>query len=367
VIAVPSVTDLRLYATEDEPRVSRLLDLVERSLGDPWRVLLDRIEHAALHPSPPRVAGIVGALRRVLGGRAERARIARKVRARVLGHPALDRDARDARIAIAAADLGLVPSDVEDLLWADLARERPVALPSGRPPVETLIAYANVDRIQRAVRRAREVRLRVSGEANELVRQIARFGLLADISRHAGATVFRITGPLTLFHATTVYGRALAELVPLLAAHPRFVLDICCDFARGERILRVLPPVALPPVPPPRRRRPSLAERLARDLEALGVHVEREPPPIVCGERVLFPELAVEHVNTRWLVEVMGFSTAEFIADKLARYEAARIRSVILCCDEARSGAEPATDSRVVPYRQKIDARSVLAVVGWVS
>lgn len=356
------VTVLRLFDGEDAPWVERVLDVVERSLGEPWRVLLERLEHAPIRASSARIMAIVSALRRVTGGRAERAKIARKLRGTVLGPPALDRDARDARLAAAAAELGLDPRDVESLLWADLALERPVLLPSGRPPARTLIAFANVDRIQRCVRRADDLELRVWDDANSLVRMAARCGLIASVTRaDDGATVLALAGPLAMFHATSVYGRALAALVPLLADHRRFRLDVHCDLASGRRTLRVEPPVELPPAPPPRRKAPTFAERLARDLAGAGCTVEREPPPIASGAHVLFPELAFDHGGRRTRVEIVGFSTAAYLRDKLARYRAAAV-PVVLCVDAKRAPPDLAHDGEaaIVTFTRRIDAAEVM-------
>ncbi len=126
-----AASDIRLFDDFDRPWIASLLELVAAHVGRPWRVLLDRIEHSDLEAHPSRISTVVRAIRRLCGGKAERARVARAVRALVLGHPALDVDERDARLAIAAAKLGLPANEVEPLLWADLALERPVALPDG--------------------------------------------------------------------------------------------------------------------------------------------------------------------------------------------------------------------------------------------
>lgn len=361
------VSDVRLFDDGDLPWIAQLLGVVERSLGQPWRVLLERVEHAPLRagvrPVSPRARqAILGALRRVLGGRAARARVARRVRARVLGHPALDPAARAARITAAAAALGLASEDVEALLWADLARERPVELPAGGPPApHTLAAVANVDLVQRELRRAREIELRVGGHAHGLVRLAARCGLLVQVAREpAGDLRLAIAGPLALFHATTVYGRALGALVPLLADQTAFELAIHCDLASGPHVRRVAPPVLLPPYAS--RLKPSPAARLARDLEAREHVVEREPAPLDVDGHVLFPDLALDHAGTRWFVEVVGFSTAEYLADKLARYRAAGARA-LLCVDARRS---PALDEHpaVLAFTDgRIDADALVQLV----
>ena len=368
-----AASDIRLFDDLDRPWITSLLELVTNHLGKPWRVLLDRIEHSDLEVHPARVSTVVRAIRRLTGGKAERGKVARAVRALVLGHPALDVDERDARLAAAAARLGLEPADIEPLLWADLALERPVAFASGPPRIDSLLAFANLDRVQRYVRRARSLKLRVRGPANELVRTVARYGLIAQIRRgsvsgsalsdHAAReTILDVTGPLALFHSTTVYGKALAQLVPLLAEQPDFTLEIECEFDGAPRTLGVAPPIRLPSVPASKRA-PSAGERLARDLERLGYAVDREPDPIAAGADLLFSELAVEVHGRRWLIEIVGFSTAEHLAYKLERYAAAGIANVIVLADLERS-AELLDDSRIVPFKRRIDATALVEQLG---
>lgn len=359
------VHELQFLDRQDASWIANILDVVERCVDEPWRILLERLEHAQIDAPPVRVAAVVRALRRVLGGRTERGRIARQLRATVLGHPALDDRDRAARLAAAAEPLGLVPADVDTMLWADLAMERPVTLPHGRPDEAELAAFANSDRIQRALRRAYAVRLRVRAEANELVRTAVRFGLIAAASRDTSdAIVLDIIGPLALFGSTTVYGRALAALAPLLADHASFMLEITCD-RDGEEIVRIASPVLLPRAPAPWRAGPGLAERLARDLEALGVRVEREPEPISHRDALLFPELAIEHAGVRWAVEIIGFSTEQLVTAKLARYREAGVDRVVLCVDEQRASvpAGPAACGRIVPFRGRIKAAPLLAAL----
>ncbi|HEY0477528.1 MAG TPA: DUF790 family protein [Kofleriaceae bacterium] len=352
----------RLYDDGDLPWITQLLDIVEDSVGEPWRVVVERVEHAALRVHPSHRTAMLQALRRMLGGSGHRARVARKVREMVLGPPALDPAERRARLATAAAVLGTTPEDIESLLWVDLAMERPVVLPDGRPSEIELAAYANLERIQRCVRRAHELQLRVWDHANELVRTALRYGLISQVRCDGDATVLEVIGPLALFHSTMVYGRALAALVPLLAGHVRFELDVRCQLGGEQAHLRVAPPVWLPPPLISPRRTPSTAERLARDLEALGHVIEREPPPIASGDHLLFPDLVLDRGGTRWFVEVLGFSTREYLTARLDRYREAGIATVVVCADLATSpGCD--LDGRVCGFTRHVDVDDLLAMV----
>lgn len=352
----------RLYDETDLPWIARLLDLVEQSVGEPWRVLVERVGYADLPAHASHRTAMLQALRRVLGGAGQRARIARRARALVLGPPALDPGERETRLASAAVMLGTTPDDVESLLWVDLAMERPVALPEGRPAELEVAAFANLEKIQRCVRRAHDLQLRVWDRANELVRTAQRTGLIAQVRRDGDATLLDVIGPLALFHSTTVYGRALAALVPLLADHARFVLDLHCELGREDMRLQVTPPVWLPALASAPRRAPSPAERLAGELEALGYQVEREPPPIPCGEHLLFPDLGIDHAGARWFIEVLGFSTQDYVASKLARYRDAGVTTVVLCADRATApGCE--LSPQVCGFTRSIDVDDLLATL----
>jgi len=119
--------------------------------------------------------------------------------------------------------------------------------------------------------------------------------------------------------------------------------------------------VLLPPVAA-RRRAPSIAERLAHDLVELGHAVEPEPPPIASGEHLLFPDLVLDRAGTRWFIEVVGFSTREYLTAKLDRYHHAGIATVVLCVDLASA---PGCDlsAQVCSFTKYVDVDDLLAMV----
>jgi predicted nuclease of restriction endonuclease-like RecB superfamily len=330
-------------------------------------------DHAPREPTPRRINAVVAAMRRLLGGRAVHASLARKARELVLGVPALDADARDARLAAAGVVLGLTSRDVEQVLWADLPNERPIELRQGRPPAAEVAAHANVGLVQRSLRRAHAVELRVRGDAGPLVRAVAARGLIAVTSIAAdGATGFEIAGPLALCHRTSVYGRALGGLVPLLGGCDDFEMQIRAE-ARGQLYeLVVAAPALLPALPAPRPWK--LVERLARDLEKRGFNLERAPAPTASPVGIVCPDLRVEvaapsgvvgDARSVWL-EVVGFWTPEYLARKVARYAAAGIRDVVLCVDGERAcdDDDPPAGACVVRFARRIDAGALAQLLG---
>src|SRR4249920_499497 len=81
----------------------------------------------------------------------------------------------------------------------------------------------------------------------------------------------------------------------------------------------------------------------------------------------MFPDFELVHAGTgeRWLLEIVGFWTPEYVTRKLAQLRAANIERLIVCVDLERCCAEGALDAvgSVVQYKRKVDPRDVVAIV----
>jgi predicted nuclease of restriction endonuclease-like RecB superfamily len=361
---------LDLLDEHDTPWISALIDEVEDALDRPWRELLERIARLPARAAPARRAAAIEALRRVLTGRERGPIKAAAVRQRLFGRSALDQESRAARLRAVAATFSATVEQIEVAIWADLPAERAVAMPSGRPGEMAVAAAANLSIIQRALTRCHELRLQVSGNARAIARTAAVRGLLATARARGQAVDLEISGPLALFHQTTVYGRAMASIVPCLAWCEQFRLDARCDFGRGPAILRLQPPLLLPPAPAPRRYDSALEARFARDMSKIAPHwrVLREPEPVDAGGWLAFPDFLLEHRDTsdrRWWVEIVGFWTSAYLAQKLATYRAARLPRVILCIDAKRAVEERdlPRDARIVRFTKSIAPQEILSII----
>jgi predicted nuclease of restriction endonuclease-like RecB superfamily len=188
--------------------------------------------------------------------------------------------------------------------------------------------------------RAQVVNLRVHGDAGHLIHLAAARGLLTTLSLGANhETCIDIIGPLALFHRTGVYGRALADLVPLLADCDRFHLDLLCRSRDGQLYpVSVASPVLLP-APPARLTLPDprlvrLTKELART--APDIATTPRPPPLAAGATLACPDLVLERAGRTLFVELIGFWTTAHLDKKLALYRAAGVAEVVFCIDESR-------------------------------
>jgi predicted nuclease of restriction endonuclease-like RecB superfamily len=361
---------LQLIDEHDTPWIAALIDELESAVGHPWRQLLERIERLPLRVSAARRAAVVQALRHSLGGREAGSLKAANVRRHVLGRAALDQLSRTDRISAAATALEVTPEQVEQSIWSDLPGERLVLMPRGRPAELAVAATANLAIIQRTLLRCHQLRLQLTGNARSVVRTAAVRGLLATARRRGEAVELDISGPLALFHRTTVYGRALGSLVPHLAWCERFLLDACCDLGRGAASLRLQPPILLPPSRAPKRFDSRIEARFARDMakHAPAWRVLREPSAIDAGTHLAFPDFMLEHreqPELRWWVEIVGFWTSEYLAQKLATYRAARLSQVILCIDAKRTVDDSSLpiDARIIRFDKHVPVGEVVEII----
>lgn len=67
----------------------------------------------------------------------------------------------------------------------------------------------------------------------------------------------------------------------------------------------------------------------------------------------------------RWFVEIVGFWTPEYLANKLEVLRRARVANLVLCIDADRNlgDGDLGSCAAIVRYRRRVDAAKVLAVV----
>jgi uncharacterized protein len=355
---------IELISDTDLLWIESAVDIVCRNVGRPWRVALEQLMdlQRAEPTSQRRFTAVVGAIQRILGGRERNTKIAQRTRSLVLGHPALTSDERQARIDHAALVLGMSARQIETLLWVDLPRERPVELPAGRPEELEVAAFANVALIQRALRRAQSVSLAIDGDPGPIVRAASLRGLIVSPHANGDGCVLDIVGPLALCHKTSVYGRALGELVPYLADLRSWSLEIRVELPLARYSLHASSPVLLPAPSARMMATPAPVMRLVRGVRRLEPTLNVEAAPLVVrrGAIMVWPDLVIDTGWRRTYVELVGFWTRDYLERKLAAYRALDL-DVVLCVDNARAGTGEAPPPDVLSFTKVAKADVLLA------
>jgi hypothetical protein len=125
---------------------------------------------------------------------------------------------------------------------------------------------------------------------------------------HVGTeTTIEIVGPLALFHRTNVYGRALADLAPMLGELRDFTLDIHVETQTALYTTRVESPVLLPAPPSRLAGVPYSIARLARELARAAPELELTPvPPLVAaGHPIAGAEQLVQRGGRRGDMQIV--------------------------------------------------------------
>jgi predicted nuclease of restriction endonuclease-like RecB superfamily len=354
----------------DHPWLRALLEEYERFVGRPYRELVERLgeEPRSANPTGKRRLAI-HVLERASSRRNESAAHARRVRAAVFEEAARSRAARDIVLASVAKELGMRPNEVEAALFADLPSERVVSLPDPPWSAGELALRANLALAQGLLFRATGVTIEVAGNARALVRYAKLRGLICTVAARSQTddAVLELSGPFSLFRRTLLYGRVLGELIPLLVWCRRFRLQAEC-LLRERRV--VLPLATGDPIFPAREPRcydSKIEERFAREFSRAtrDWDVVREPEPVKAGTVLLFPDFALQHriqAERRWLLEIVGFWTPEYLARKLSLYRRAGLANLILCIDEDRRCTEDdlPPGASVFRFRRRVDVDAVL-------
>ena len=286
------------------------------------------------------------------------------------------RPLRDEALRVAARELAIPVDAIETGLFANLPPERvltPIEPPLG--PSE-LAARSNQLLVGALLRSALGVRIEARGKLRAFLREVKLSGLVCTVGAPAGRrardqVLIEVSGPLALFRHTAMYGRALGRLVPRLAWCDDFRIEAECRISADRRATLLV--ARGDPIAPARELEPfdsKLERRFARDLGRLALDWEiiREPEPIPWAGQLIFPDFELRHRRAperRWLVELVGFWTREYLERKLRTLRAARLENLILCIDADRNCARDdlPEQARVIQFRRRVDAREVLSII----
>lgn len=361
------------YVTSaDAPWLQALLDERTRFVGRRRRTWNTHLSESLGISAPPhklRVAARV--LDTAARDRTTHAVAPRTLRAQVF-RAASRHATREAALAEAKQQLGMDDAALMRALFADLPDERALApLPAALDAVQ-LALLCNELIISQLLQRALRVRIHARGRMRAVVRHAKCVGLLCLVrTRSEGGAVLEVSGPLSLFRHTRLYGRALASLVPRLARCDSYRLEAECVDKSSCEVARLVLRSSDPIIPAHDLPKydSQLEARFAADFGKLALEWEvvREPAPIALEGGLLFPdfELCRRTTGERYWLEVIGFWTPEYLAHKLDQLRRARLSGLILCVDAARQCDAGELDAlgSIVRFRRKIDARDVIAIV----
>ena len=253
---------------------------------------------------------------------------------------------RNAPYVEAAATLGRSVEQVKQMMYADAPGAR-VLRHSPAIDGRALLARYNLELARGVLLDAERLSLTARGGWRAIFRALKAARLMYTVRRRGRSYRVEVTGPAAEFIVRpTRYGVRLARVVPALMRAPAWRFEADVRGADGTRLsFRVRGQPRAPTTRAPvgeaarRARYDSAWERsLATDFRRRfgadargGWTLTRESSPIAMGDELFLPDFTLRHADGREaLVELVGFWTPEYLAEKTRKITAANLRSLIL-------------------------------------
>lgn len=184
----------------------------------------------------------------------------------------------------------------------------------------------------------------------------------------------KISGPLSLFGPTTIYGRKLQEFIPLLFWNLEFRLRASFRFQSQTYHLYLDSLSPLKISKPPQFFDSKLEEDFYHEF---GKHtpnwdLQREPEPISIQDRLIFPDFLVRsrtHPEQVIFIEIIGFWTKEYLKKKREDMKMMASRKTIFLINSKWKSFFEQEDTISNPnhvllyYKRKISAKEVLLTI----
>jgi predicted nuclease of restriction endonuclease-like RecB superfamily len=289
-------------------------------------------------------------------------------------------DSREEVLSRIVEETGI--EDPTSLMYAD---RQGAQLLSGfeRPSPEALISRYNVAQVQGVLYAARDLAVELGEEADArlVFHYVKLLGLIYRLESSSEGYRLLLDGPLSLFGGTRKYGLRLAKFLPGLLLTSPWKLHANVSWKGRESILEL------------DSRTSGLASHYRGPTDAMGEEDVREAfrrawdrakdtegwelepggrilpvPPL---KTALVPDFAIRNASTGEEVrlEVLGFWSERYLMERVAllREAAKRGHRVLVAAPESL-GATPetltaATHGYVVPFKNRLDVKSVLAAL----
>lgn len=243
--------------------------------------------------------------------------------------------------------------------------------PAMRP--EDLVREYNLSMVQTLLFRALRLDVWFAADgatAKRLLRAVKALGLLYMAEREGGGVRLAIDGPASLLRQTRRYGTRLAKLVPYVMLAERW--SIRADVEGRSRVYRFELNDSRSSLFP--RREPEVEPLFDSEVErefykslsrlAPGWRVEREPEPLVAGNRILIPDFSVSCGDRKVYIEVVGFWTKEYLERKLEKLrELEGVKMIVAVDEELACSSVKDLPHEVVLFRGRLRGADVYPVL----
>jgi predicted nuclease of restriction endonuclease-like RecB superfamily len=279
---------------------------------------------------------------------------------------------REQVIGDAAEELGCAPETIVEGLYGDLIENQKL-ISFEETTAGHLIDRYNLAQAQALLYRSVEMVVRISGQDASAYRQLfdaIKYYRLIHAIRGSAATGYevRLSGPVSMFHRSQKYGIQMAVFLPALLACRNWTMRAEIDlkergtafFELNSQQTRLKAELAAGPV----SENPFIEKLAAKWASATGEWaLERSREVVDLGGAVFIPDLVFRHQSGKKVyVEIMGFWTPRYLAERLKEFERAGFQNFLLATsDELRGSRDDMQDvsANVIMFKTSLDVKDL--------
>jgi len=253
-----------------------------------------------------------------------------------------------------------------------------------RPSPEELVRRYNVAQVQGVLYSARElvVDLGEGADARLVFHYVKLLGLIYDLEPSAHGHRLRLDGPLSIFGGTRKYGLRLAKFLPGLLMTSPWRLSANVEWKGRDALLELdskTSGLESHYLGPKEEReaddvRGAFVRAWERAKDTGGWRLEREGDVLPFPERkaALVPDFTLRHTDTGEVVqlEILGFWSERNLVERVALLREAENQGhrVLVAASErlgpSQEALSGAVEGGVVPFKDRLTAKAVLAALG---
>ena len=248
-----------------------------------------------------------------------------------------------------AAQVHVLPDDIESLMWSD-KDENLVLQKFDITSPKDLIFWYNLSLFQTLLFRCTKLEFYVKGGLHwkKVLRNVKRYGLMYSLEYASDGQQDSVRcvleGPLSLFRMTDRYGTSMAKLLPSIVGVPSWKISgsILKKTDDGQRIysfessdkttVEFLRPIMEDSVDArldyntyDSSTEAAFAKKFCQYFDQNdkdGWKISREPDPLIADGRAMIPDFLFERFGRKVFFEIVGFWTKEYLERKTAKLKA---------------------------------------------
>lgn len=268
--------------------------------------------------------------------------------------------------------LGKLWPELEAELFSDVTEYNRLKIFKGCPSPREVLSRYNVGQWQVMLYRATRLKVRASQDLKVIMTHAKLARLMHRIEREPGtdAYVFHFDGPASLLRETRKYGVSMATFLPALLSCRDWEMEATIRMNRGgwKKTLLLNDKKKLQGyLPEPEEFDSSVEAGLWKKWGGQtrdGWTLSRESEILCNNQKVFIPDFRLKHEDGRTvLLEIVGFWTEQYLADKLATLDLFKEQRILLAVTEEIAEKLPPGHNKIMTFKSAVKLEPLLELL----